>query len=327
MDERRREPESEPEGLPRAQLEPLLARRNGPGLVRIAVQLSVLVLAALASLQLAAQGGLLWVATVSVTGVMLATLFPPLHEAGHRTAFASRGLNEAVEWLCAVAMLQAPSFFREFHWQHHRRTQDRRHDPEIAAAPELLDGWPRDPLRYLVLVSGVPIMVGKAMFTLACAFLPLRVRARLFPFIRAPRHARIAWESRVVVVVLAGGVAVGLRGVPHFATLLLAWPIAHVLLGFYLMPEHTGLPNDGSQAHRTRTVASNGVVRWLMWNMPLHAAHHVHPAVPFFAVPHAHRLLEPRLEHRSSGYLAFHRDALAHALGRRRCPLPTPTRG
>jgi fatty acid desaturase len=167
-------------------------------------------------------------------------------------------------------------------------------------------------------VCGVPLMLGKAMFTISCAVLPERVRAKLYPFIRHSRQRRVAWESRVVVLVLAGGVIAGLRWVPGFSALLLAWPIAHLVLGFYLMPEHTGLPHDGSQAHRTRSVVSNAVVRWWMWNMPLHAVHHVHPSVPFHAVPRAHERLASRLEHESPGYLAFHRQALAHAFGRAR---------
>lgn len=310
------------EGLSRAELEALLVRRNGPGLVRITVQLAVLGLSAMATLALAARGGWAFLAPVTVMGIALATLFPPLHEAGHRTAFASRGLGELVLWLCAVAMLQAPTFFCEFHWEHHRSTQDRARDPEIAAAPDLLAPFPSDPLRYLALVCGLPLMLGKAMFTIAGAVLPERARQRLFPFIRPSRQRRVAWESRAVVLVLAGGVLAGLRFVPHFAALLCAWPIAHVVLGFYLMAEHTGLPHDGSQAHRTRTVRSNAVVRWLMWNMPLHAVHHEHPAIPFHAVPRAHERLAPRLEHESAGYLAFHREALAHAFGRRRSASP-----
>lgn len=305
------------EGLERAALAPLLVKRDGPGLVRIGVQLGVIALSGALALQLAARDGWSFLAPVAVMGIMLATLFPPLHEAGHRTAFASRWLNEAVLWICALAMLQAPTFFQEFHWEHHRSTQDRAHDPEIAAAPDLLGPWPSDPLRYLALVCGVPLMLGKAMFTISCALLPEPARAKLFPFIRPSKQRRIAWESRVVLLVLAGGVIAGLRLVPHFAVLLLAWPIAHLVLGFYLMAEHTGLPHDGTQAHRTRSVRSNAVVRWLMWNMPLHAAHHVHPAVPFHAVPRAHRLLAPQLEHESPGYLAFHREALAHAFGRK----------
>ena len=305
-------------GLSRAELEPLLVRRDGPGLVRITVQLAVLGLSAMATLELAARGGWAFLAPVTVMGIAIATLFPPMHEAGHRTAFASRWLNEMVLWICALAMLQAPTFFCELHWEHHRSTQDRTRDPEIAAAPDLLGPFPTDPLRYLALVCGLPLLLGKAMFTILCAVLPERARIKAFPFIRASRQRRVAWESRAVVLILAGALLAGFRFVPHFGALLLAWPISHVLLGFYLMAEHTGLPHDGSQAHRTRTIRSNALVRWLMWNMPLHAVHHEHPAIPFHAVPRAHERLALRLEHESAGYLAFHRAALAHALGRNR---------
>jgi fatty acid desaturase len=54
-----------------------------------------------------------------------------------------------------------------------------------------------------------------------------------------------------------------------------------------------------------------------MWNMPLHATHNIHPSIPFPQLPRAHRLLQPQLEHVTSGYLAFHREALARAFGRR----------
>jgi fatty acid desaturase len=303
--------------IDREALRTLMVRRDAPGLVRIAVQLTMLVTAAAATVALASSDHPGWIATVIVAGVTLATLFPPLHEAGHRSAFRTPALNEIVVWVCAVAMLQAPSFFREFHWQHHRRTQDVQHDPEIAGAPDLLDGWPRNPFTYLLLVSGQALLFGKLMFTVSSALLPTAsLWERLYPFIRAEKRRRIAWESRFVIVFLATSVWLGLRFVPGFAAFLLAWPVAHVVLGFYLMAEHTGLPHEGTQLHRTRTVVSNPLVQWFMWNMPYHAVHHAHPGVPFHSVVAANRLVEPALEHVSSGYIAFHLEALRRAFGR-----------
>ena len=95
---------------------------------------------------------------------------------------------------------------------------------------------------------------------------------------------------------------------------LLAWPVAHLALGLSLMAEHTGLPNAGSQLERTRTVRSNGLVRWFMWNMPYHAEHHTHAGVPFHAVPRLHGRLEPDLVNVATGHLAFHREALRRCL-------------
>lgn len=299
--------------LSREQLGPLLVRRDGPGALRLGVQLAVLGVSGAATVRLAAAGHPAWVLALAVCAVALLAFFPTLHEAGHGTAFRSARLNEAAAWLGAAAMLQSPGFFRAFHWEHHRRTQDPERDPEIAMAPDLLGEWPRNPLVYLGLASGQMLMVGKAGWTLACALLPARVWGPRFPWVRPERRRRIAWESRAVVAGLGLGVGAGLAFVPGFGALLLAWPAAHLLLGLYLMPEHTGAPNAGSQLARTRSVDSNAALRWVMWNMPLHAEHHAYPGVPFHAVPALRRLLEPHLVLRSPGYLAFHREALRRA--------------
>ncbi|MBA2665234.1 MAG: fatty acid desaturase [Bradymonadaceae bacterium] len=83
----------------------------------------------------------------------------------------------------------------------------------------------------------------------------------------------------------------------------------------YIITEHTGLPHEGSQLERTRTVRSNALVRWWMWNMVYHAEHHAYPAVPFHQAPRLHAILEPRLQNVSRGYLAFHAEALRRAFG------------
>lgn len=290
------------------------ARSNGPGLVRLAIQLPLLIGSGVATTWLAAHDHPAWIGTVILCGAMLATFFPPLHEAGHRTAFRNNALNDLVTWFCGLLMLEAPAFFREFHWEHHRHTQDRSRDPEIAAAPWLLDGWPSNIVFYLVLVSGQHLLVGKAMFTISSALLPTAgAWEKLYPYVRPNMRSRVRWESWLVIALLGSFVYAGLRFVPGFAYLLLAWPISHVFLGFYLMPEHTGLANEGSQIQRTRTMRTNALVRFFMWNMPYHVEHHAYPAIPFHAVPDLHRRLEPELENVESGYISFHLKALRYA--------------
>ncbi len=294
------------------------ARRDGPGLARLLVTCALCFGGGALTVALARAGDPRWLVTVALSAIGVAGLFPALHEAGHKTAFRSARLNELTAWLGATMMLQAPSFFREFHWQHHRATQDRALDPEISMAPELLDDWPRRPWEYLALVSGQGLMVGKLMFTLSCAVMPgwaMSSWARLFPFIRADRRRRVAWESRLVIALLAA-LLLAARVVPGLGYALLAWPLAHLLLGFYLMPEHTGLGGAGSQLQRTRTVRSNALVRWLMWNMPYHAEHHAYPGVPFHSLPALHRRLAPALVHVERGYITFHLRAIRTALGR-----------
>lgn len=293
-------------------LRELMARRDEPGLVLVAAQ-SLLLVEGLIAATLYAGQPVGWLA-LAIASLALLGAFPAMHEAGHSTAFAKPIFNEIVVTVGAFLMLQAPTFFREFHWQHHRKTQDPKHDPEIAGAPAILDGWPTNPFTYLALVSGQMLLIGKAGFTIACALMPNAAAwDKAFPFIRESKRSRIAWESRITVLVWAAVLVLGFSFIDGFWFALLAWPLSHLLLGLYLLAEHTGLPHDGSQLHRTRTVISNATLRWWMWNMPLHGAHHAFPAVPFHAVPQLHATVEPSLEHVAPSYTAVHKTALRHA--------------
>lgn len=302
--------------LTRDDLKRLMARRDGPALALFGIQLALFILLSVATVRLSAAGSPLRFVTVFLDGLVLLTFFASMHEAGHGTAFATPWINRAVTWVSALLMLQSPTFFREFHFEHHRRTSDPNGDPEISGAPGLLGPWPRNLLFYLVQASGQHLMFGKAAFTLLPAIVPTDAMfERWFPYIRPAFRKQVIFESRVQTALLAGSVALGLAFVPGFATLLLAWPIAHLALGLFVMPEHTGLPTDGSQIHRTRSIESNALVRTAMWNMPWHAEHHGYPAVPFHALPELSRRIEPELEHRVRGYLVFHAEALRRSLG------------
>ncbi|MCG8591346.1 MAG: fatty acid desaturase [Proteobacteria bacterium] len=303
----------------------LHGRRDGPGLVRFGAQTVVFVAAGWGAVELCASGSPLWPVASGVCALALVMFFPSMHESSHKTAFASPWLNESVLAISAVLNLQAPRFFREFHFEHHRTTQDREADPEIRSAPDLLDDWPKSPLTYALLASGQALLLGRLGFTFGCAWLPRRVWRRLFPFVPEGAVASIARQSRVVSLGLVGGTAAGFVWVDGFVALAIAWPLMHLLLGLYLMPEHTGLPSEGTQLDRTRTVLSNPILRWVMWNMPYHAEHHAHPGVPFHALPDLHRALESRLVHVSSGYLAFHSEALRRAFHPKGISRPTWT--
>jgi fatty acid desaturase len=57
-------------------------------------------------------------------------------------------------------------------------------------------------------------------------------------------------------------------------------------------------------------------VRFITWNMPYHAEHHLYPAVPFHALPRVHVLVADKLAVPASGYTAVHRRFLRRlALG------------
>ena len=284
----------------REALTALSGRSDRPGLVHLALHLALI--GALLALAIALRGTPWQIPALWAEGVALVFLFAPLHETIHRTAFKRRWLNDAVAWLGGGVLMLPPEYFRGFHFAHHRHTQDRARDPELATPkPRRLRGW----LWYL---SGLPYWIAEIRTTLRQAlgraddaFLPERSRPRVVA------EARILWT---VYLALAVG-SVGFR-----SDAVLLYGVVPLLLGqpalrAYLMAEHTGCALGPDMLANSRTTRTNALVRFLAWNMPYHAEHHGWPAVPFHALPTLHRLVQPALRCRGAGYAAVARNILS----------------
>ena len=234
-------------------------------------------------------------------GTTLVFLFAPLHETVHYTAFRSRWFNRAVSAVCGWILVLPPRYFRGFHLEHHRYTQDPERDPELAVAP------PRTWYDYLWRVSGFEYWTSRTRTTLTHA--TGRVAE---PYIAPSERARVVREARLYLAsyaaIAAGSAAVG------SAAMLWIWLVPVVLgqpmLRLYLLAEHTGCPMVPDMLANSRTVHTNAVVRFLAWNMPYHAEHHAYAAVPFHALPRAHAALAPYVKVQSQGYASVHRELI-----------------
>jgi fatty acid desaturase len=82
--------------------------------------------------------------------------------------------------------------------------------------------------------------------------------------------------------------------------------------------EHTGLPHHPDIFRNTRTLSGIAPIRWLVWNMSWHTAHHCFPGVPFHALPALHREIAVRRPIPTRSYLGAQRDIFAGLLARRR---------
>ena len=286
--------------IDKAALKALSRRSDGRGLLQLGGHLAVL--GATGAL-VAWAGATWWLAPALVVhGVVLIFLFSPLHETIHRTAFASRWLNDAVAWVCGAVILLPPEYFRAFHFAHHRHTQDPERDPEL----DLLQ--PDDLGRYLLRVTGLPYW-RERIATIPRHALTGRVAP---PFVTAPLRPAVVREARLLLLSYAG-IAVASIAFQSWAALLY-WVVPAVLgqpaLRLYLLAEHTGCPFVPDMLGNSRTTRSNWPVRRLAWNMPYHAEHHAYPALPFHALPAAHGLLAKRIDVQAGGYWAAHRDIL-----------------
>ena len=280
-------------------LSALVERSDRKGLVHLA--LHVVAIAAAGTVCASAFDTVWMLPAAWLYGTALVFLFAPLHETVHYTAFRSRWLNRAVSAVCGWILVLPPRYFRAFHLEHHRYTQDPERDPELAVAP------PATWSDYLWRVSGFQYWTSRVRTTLEHA--AGRVAE---PYLAPSERAGVVREARLYLAsyALVAAVSIGAGS----AVLLWLWvvPVAlgQPMLRLYLLAEHTGCPMVPDMLANSRTVHTNAIVRFLSWNMPYHAEHHAYAAIPFHALPRAHAALAPHVRTQSPGYTSVHRELI-----------------
>ena len=224
----------------------------------------------------------LLIPAMALHGVTIVTLFAPMHECVHRTAFASRAANEIVGWIAGVLSFYNSTFYWHFHSWHHRYTQDPHRDPELM----------------------FPKAAGRREYLREIGSFNFWFR-RLIDY---PRLALALSMSAQLLIYLAGvaAIALGFHEVLYFWFLpvFLAQPLLRALL----IAEHTGCSQDRNGLTNTRTTLASFPIRLLMWNMPYHAELHLYPAIPFHLLPALHREVRAAVRHVAPGYVAANRE-------------------
>jgi fatty acid desaturase len=292
------------EGLDRDTLRHLSQRSDARGLLQLAAHGAIL--AATGCLVWATRGRFSELPALLLYGIALNFSFCALHETIHRTAFASRRLNDAIAWAAGAILILPPEFFRAFHFAHHRHTQDPARDPELALPPPATLGT------YLWRITGIPNWTKRLSVTLRHA-LTGRVRE---PFIIEAKRAPIVREARTLWMFYAG---IALLSLLFRSTAALTYWIVPLVLGqpflrLYLLSEHTGCALGENMYANTRTTYTNAAVRLLTWQMPYHVEHHAFPAVPFHALARVNGLIRDRIEVGAPGYLAVHAQLIRSML-------------
>jgi fatty acid desaturase len=259
---------------------------------------------------MAATGLLVWLAMPSwwlllpamvLHGITIVTLFAPMHECVHRTAFASRRANVAVGWIAGVLSFYNSTFYWHFHSCHHRYTQDPDRDPELM--------FPKaaSRLEYLREISSFNFWLRRVIDYPRLAL----GRVRNLPFMpeSARRGIALSMSAQLLIYLVAAvSIALGFREMLYFWFLpvLLAQPLLRALL----IAEHTGCSQDRNGLTNTRTTLASFPIRLLMWNMPFHAEHHLYPAIPFHYLPALHREVRAAVRHVAPGYVAANREII-----------------
>ncbi|MGZ0187301.1 MAG: fatty acid desaturase [Alphaproteobacteria bacterium] len=290
------------DALDRATLADLSRKSDAAGLIRLAGHMTAI---ACAATLVTAVGDSLWLRLPAMVllGFTITTLFAPMHECVHATPFASRRLNRLIGWITGAAVGWNATYYRRFHAWHHRYTQDPDNDPELRT-PKPTNRW-----EYLKRLSGLPYYRMQMLDLWRCA----TGRIGHLPFIPARGIAEIR-RSALLQFGLYGAVVLCSVLFQSWAVItfwLLPMIMAQPLMRIILLAEHTGCSEERNGLTNTRTTMASMPVRFLMWNMPFHAEHHLYPSTPFHALPKAHQLIKARLTHISESYPSAHRDIQA----------------
>ena len=287
--------------VPAAVLKRLYMRSNKAGAVQTLAHFFLLVAGAMLIFE--TMGSWWLVPALVLQAVFVNSLFGAMHESVHYGSFKTRWACDLLAFFAGAAILNNAGFYRHYHLAHHRYTQDPERDPEL-----ITSGTPRTWGDYLLRVSALP-------------FFALRVRdIFLFPFgfkgdvdyIHPSAWSEVRrwgrWLLAFYAVLLAGSLAL------HTTFLLWVWliplAIGAPLLRLYLVCEHTLCPNSDDGFSNTRTTISNPIVRFLMWNLPYHAEHHLFPNIAFYRLPEAHQYLRPHLKFVAKGYVQVNREII-----------------
>ncbi|MCC7274166.1 MAG: fatty acid desaturase [Alphaproteobacteria bacterium] len=282
------------------ELRALTLRSNRHGALRLAIHLGLI--AAAAGLVTVTRGGWLVVPAMLPLGWFLVALFAVVHECVHYTAFRTRLVNDVAAWIAGVPSLLDATFYRYFHYAHHRHCQDPARDPELTPPPPATLG------AYVRRMTALAYWEAR----LRNAWRVLRGDFAAYGFI--PERSRAAARRSMVATVLAAAVVLAGWSVLDPWGPLLYWigpvVLAQPILRAILLTEHTLCSADGDAFRNTRTTLVSWPVRLVHWNMPFHAEHHLYPSIPFHALPAAHRRLGPHLAHVAHGYAGTHRAIL-----------------
>jgi fatty acid desaturase len=172
----------------------------------------------------------LLVPAMVVHGVTIVTLFAPMHECIHRTAFASRTANLIVGWIAGVLSFYNSTYYRHYHSWHHRYTQDPARDPELMFPKA------RNRIEYIIEISAVMFWVRRAIDYPALAL----GRTGQLPFVpgQARKPIALSMSAQLAVYVLAAASIILLSPAVlyyWFLPALLAQPFLRALL----IAEHT----------------------------------------------------------------------------------------
>ncbi len=272
--------------ITRAELKELMRRKDGPAIRDTLIWFAALIVS----------GSLGWYFWGSWAAVPFFLIYGVIygsssdsrwHECGHRTAFKTQWMNDAVYQIACFMVMREPEIWRWSHTRHHTDTIIVGRDPEIIT--------PRPPdvvslLLNIFALKNTPIFFKKLFIHASgrlsdeeATFVPESERPKVY------RTARIYLAIYALVVVAC----VATRSILPAMYIGLPSLYGSWLQLYFGCTQHLGLAEDVLD-HRlnSRTIYMNPIFRFLYWNMNYHVEHHLFPLIPYHALPKLHEAIK-----------------------------------
>lgn len=215
-----------------------------------------------------------------VYGVVYCSANARWHECSHGTPFKTNWLNEVFYFIGGSMEFRDYIDFRWSHARHHSYTMMSIVDPEIPLKRP--PNWVKVVLDIFYLYSGSFALRNLVLHSLGIVTKSVRSYVPEEEFKPMFWWARAALVPHLIAIGLSlrmgSWIPVLLYGLPRFYGSAVQWT--------FILLQHAGLP-ENRWDHRVscRSFNLNPILSFLFMNMENHIEHHLHPMVPFHALP------------------------------------------
>ncbi len=248
---------------------------------------------------------LTFVAAVIVIGGRQLALAILMHEASHYTLFRTRWLNDvAGNWLAGRFIWIDVRRYRTHHHLHHTKTGTHEDTDKslVSPFPTSRASVARKLLRDATGLSVFRRFLGLVLMDMGVLKWTVAAEA-----VRLPRNGRsigsylLEGAQNMFPVLLANGILFGALWALGHAWVYAAWAVAYattfsLFLRIRSMAEHACTEATPDMLRNTRSTRAGLLARMTVAPLRVnyHIEHHVLPAIPWFRLQEAHRLLRER---------------------------------
>jgi fatty acid desaturase len=300
--------------IPRAELKALMQRKDGPAIRDTLIWFAALIV-------IGGLGVYFWGSWVAVPFFIIygaiygGSSDSRWHECGHRTAFKTKWMNDAVYEIACFMVMREPEIWRWSHTRHHTDTIIVGRDPEIIT--------PRPPDVVSLLLNLFALKGGPAFFRKLFRHAGGRLDSEEQTYVPESERHKVYYKARIYLAIYATVVLACLWSRSILPAMLIGLPSFYGawLVLFFGATQHLGLAEDVLD-HRlnSRTVYMNPIFRFLYWNMNYHVEHHIFPLIPYHALPALHAKIKSQCPTPYPSTLAAYREIIPTVIRQLREP-------